>query len=96
MGHWHWWVVSFWHDQTERKPLPKAYPSFDLINILEAKSLRFVQSIGVSDAIPRTESQEYKVESIASNQDLNLVSKLELLPETTLTSLNILAFCVRG
>jgi hypothetical protein len=54
---------------------PKAYPSFDTINILEAKSLRFLQSIKVDDAIPRVGDQTYRVECVAADKELNLVSR---------------------
>ncbi|KAF8756045.1 RAVE protein 1 C terminal [Rhizoctonia solani] len=53
--------------------LPKAYPSLDTINILEAKSLRFLQSIALDDAIPRLDDQINRVECIAVDQELNLL-----------------------
>ncbi|CAE6472515.1 unnamed protein product [Rhizoctonia solani] len=53
--------------------LALAYPSLDTINILEAKSLRFLQSIALDDAIPRLDDQINRVECIAVDQELNLL-----------------------
>ncbi|KAH7334362.1 RAVE protein 1 C terminal-domain-containing protein [Rhizoctonia solani] len=50
-----------------------AYPSFGVINILEAKSLRFLQSINTSDAVPRVDGRANKVECVAIDQELNLL-----------------------
>ncbi|KAJ1301634.1 hypothetical protein OPQ81_008879 [Rhizoctonia solani] len=50
-----------------------AYPSFDIINILEAKSLRFLQSVNVNDAIPPMDGQVNKVQCITVDQELNLL-----------------------
>ncbi|CAE6540684.1 unnamed protein product [Rhizoctonia solani] len=50
-----------------------AYPSFDVINILEAKSLRFLQSINANEAIPRIDDQVNEVECVAVDQELNLL-----------------------
>ncbi|KAG8694259.1 regulator of (H+)-ATPase in vacuolar membrane, partial [Ceratobasidium sp. 394] len=50
-----------------------AYPSFDVINILEAKTLRFLQSIDFTEAIPRNNDGATHVACVACDQDLNLL-----------------------
>lgn len=56
------------------RAISKAYPSFDVINILEAKSLQFIQAIPVADAVPYNQEEAAYVACIASDLDLNLVS----------------------
>ncbi|KEP50346.1 RAVE protein 1 carboxy-terminal protein [Rhizoctonia solani 123E] len=50
-----------------------AYPSFDVINILEAKSLRFLQSVNANDVIPHADGQVNGVECVAVDKELNLL-----------------------
>lgn len=54
----------------------QAYPSFDVINILEARSLQFIQAIPVTDAVSYSQEEGSYVTCIASDLDLNIVSEL--------------------
>ncbi|KAF8593308.1 hypothetical protein BDV93DRAFT_612287 [Ceratobasidium sp. AG-I] len=53
--------------------LALAYPSFDVINILEAKSLQFIQAIPIADAVPYSQEEATRVACVASDLDLNLL-----------------------
>jgi hypothetical protein len=50
----------------------KVYPSFDVINILEAKSLRFIQATALENKTRRNDGIGC-VQCVASDLDLNLV-----------------------
>ncbi|KAG9100994.1 regulator of (H+)-ATPase in vacuolar membrane [Ceratobasidium sp. 370] len=51
-----------------------AYPSFDVINILEAKTLRFLQAIDFAEALPRNnDGAATHVGCVACDQYLNLL-----------------------
>lgn len=50
-----------------------AYPSFDVINILEARSLQFIQAIPVTDAVSYSQEEGSYVTCIASDLDLNVL-----------------------
>jgi hypothetical protein len=57
----------------------KVYPSFDVINILEAKSLRFIQAAATLEDTTRKNNGISCVQCVASDLDLNLVSDFSLV-----------------
>ncbi|KAG9128028.1 regulator of (H+)-ATPase in vacuolar membrane [Ceratobasidium sp. 392] len=50
-----------------------AYPSFNVINILEAKTLRFLQAVDFAEAVPLNRQDVTHVNCVTGDQDLNLL-----------------------